>query len=318
MSDSWVPLAVVGGLGFLAIQAYRSSRTGPTGLSFGLPGLFWASEGIGVSDGGGGGGLFGEGAGVGTGGESDKQTGTQDTPGGDGGSGDEPTNGSTDGDAGTGTGGTGSTAGDGGATGGSGGAGGGAGGVGGGSGGGIGSGQGQGSGGDFGEGGNDGEDDGGGEGDGLYDPWEGLMIDQDLSPPDRSKSKINELEKTVEMLVQFAVLDTGTLPDLRAKLPPQLHTFNPELGGVLKYWADVAIHSVYSLPEGRLDPDVESHKAWIKLWIDILAHAAKFEAWTNKDSVELLAYSTSKRYRGMAPSEHFQLREMPILRIVGG
>lgn len=154
------------------------------------------------------------------------------------------------------------------------------GGFGGGTGGGIGSGKGQGTGGDFDEGGNEGDDNGGGdEGDGLYDPWEGQLIDQDLQPPDTSKKKLADLHATISDLVVYSVLDPGKF---HPGLPQPLHRFDPELGGLLKFWADVAIHLEYpQLPPGRLDPDVASHVPWINLWLDAYALTATIEAEIN-------------------------------------
>jgi len=147
-----------------------------------------------------------------------------------------------------------------------------------GSGGGIGSGDGQGTGGDFDEGGNDGVDGGGGDDEGLYDPWEGLLIVEDIPAPDLSDHKLSELHATISDLVVYSVLDPGTF---HPNLPGPLHAFDPELGGLLKFWADVAIHLTYDLPSGRLDPDVTSHVPWINLWLDTYAVAATIEAEIN-------------------------------------
>jgi len=159
--------------------------------------------------------------------------------------------------------------------GGSGGAGGG--GVGGGSGGGVGSGQGSGAANDEGKGGK-GDDNGGGASDGQYPGWGGQVVELDLDLPDTSEKRLAQVRQTVTDLVTGAVLDPGvSAPDL----PGPLHSFNPEHGGLLLFWADVALHYNYSLPPGRLDPDNASHVPWINLWLDILALVAMEETKLN-------------------------------------
>ena len=80
---------------------------------------------------------------------------------------------------------------------------------------------------------------------------------------------------TIEDLVTYAVLETD--------LPPPLHAFDPNLGGLLQFWADVTLHIHYELPPGRLDPDNASHVPYINLWIDILAKLAIEEQKINAD-----------------------------------
>lgn len=157
--------------------------------------------------------------------------------------------------------------------------GGGGGGVGGGSGGGVGSDHGSGTDGGVGEGGDKGEDDGGGEDEGAfeYDPFEGQHITIDLPPPDLSKTHLASVRGTVENLVTFSIEDPGADPDDAAKLPPALHVYNGDIGGILRFWADVALHYHYDLPWGLLDDQNPTHIPWIELWNDILALAAKLE-----------------------------------------
>ena len=151
------------------------------------------------------------------------------------------------------------------------------GGLGGGSGGGVGSGHGAGAANDEGKGGK-GEDDGGGASDGQYPGWGGQVVEADLDPPDLSEARLVQVRKTVKDLVTGAVLDPGvSAPDL----PGPLHSFNPEHGGLLLFWADVALHYNYSLPPGRLDPENTSHVPWINLWLDILALVAMEEEKLN-------------------------------------
>ncbi|MCA9695873.1 MAG: hypothetical protein KC636_40220 [Myxococcales bacterium] len=150
------------------------------------------------------------------------------------------------------------------------------GGLGGGEGGGVGQGEGEGdSDGQEGEGGDEGDDEGGGESDGKYDPWGGLLIQVDLPAPDMSDAKLTQIAATIEDLVTYAVLETD--------LPPPLHAFDPNLGGLLQFWADVTLHIHYELPPGRLDPDNASHVPYINLWIDILAKLAIEEQKINAD-----------------------------------
>ena len=53
-----------------------------------------------------------------------------------------------------------------------------------------------------------------------------------------------------------------------------LHHFDPGLGSVWKFWADVALHYNFpDLPWGRLDPENPTHVPWIDLWIDIYRYA---------------------------------------------
>jgi len=188
---------------------------------------------------------------------------------------------SSDGSAGGSGGGTGS----GGTTGGGGKGGGG---IGGGEGGGVGSGKGSGTSGneaDEDDGGVKGEEGGGGASDGPYDPWGGEVIGVDLPAPDLTPAKLSAVRETVEDLVLGAILDPGvSVPTL----PGPLHVFNPEHGGLLLFWADVALHHNYSLPHGRLDPDNATHVAWINLWLDILAYVGTVESKVNS-GVELLA-----------------------------
>ncbi len=148
------------------------------------------------------------------------------------------------------------------------------GGVGGGNGGGVGTGEGSGTSSDSGDGGSSGED-GGGEDQGSYDPWGGAVIAENLSPPDISDAKLEQVAATVRELVWSAALETS--------LPPPLHAFQPELGGLLLFWADVALHTEYSLPPGRLDPDNPTHVPWINLWLDILALVSLEEKKANAD-----------------------------------
>jgi len=191
---------------------------------------------------------------------------------------------SSDGSAG-GSGGAGGGTGSGGTTGGGGKGGGG---IGGGEGGGVGSGKGSGTSGneaDEDDGGVKGEEGGGGASDGPYDPWGGEVIGVDLPAPDLTPAKLSAVRETVEDLVLGAILDPGvSVPTL----PGPLHVFNPESGGLLLFWADVALHHNYSLPHGRLDPDNATHVAWINLWLDILAYVGTVESKVN-NGVELLA-----------------------------
>lgn len=137
-------------------------------------------------------------------------------------------------------------------------------GLGGGSGGGIGHGEGSGSSGGVDEVAGDGEvEEGGGDG-GEMDPlhgWGDVMIEVDLPKPDTSSKKLEAVANTIYALVEQAVFATN--------LPGPLAKFNPELGSVLHYWADVALHSNYKLPPGRLDPENKTHVPWINLWLDI-------------------------------------------------
>ena len=149
------------------------------------------------------------------------------------------------------------------------------GGVGGGSGGGVGSGDGSGTSSDSGDGGSSGDEDGGGEDQGSYDPWGGQLIAENLPPPDISDAKLEKVAATVRELVWSAALETS--------LPPPLHAFQPELGGLLLFWADVALHTEYALPPGRLDPDNPTHVPWINLWLDILALVSLEEKKANAD-----------------------------------
>ncbi len=287
MTDSWVPLAAIGGIVLVATRAYQNSKNG-TGIGLGGGGsgfginvwqfLFGADPGDEEGKEGGGG--------------AAKPSGPSDKPGGTGGSASEPGDG--DGKAGDGQdkpdGGKGgkdkpqggSSPGDNDGKGTSGGDGGG--GVGGGSGGGIGSGSSSGSGhGDLDQGGSQGVDDGGGENDGYYDydPFEGKIIDVDLPPPDLSEQMLDKVRETVRTLVNGSIIDPGASPDAAERLPPEIHFFDTEKGDLLRFWADVALHYNYDLPWGRLDDTRDSHKPWIELWVDTLAYTTMYEAEEN-------------------------------------
>ena len=208
----------------------------------------------------------------GTGGSADKPGDTNDAGGGtskpsaSGGGGSKPTDKSGTGSGGHASGGGSKPGGDG--HGGSGG------GLGGGSGGGVGIGEGEGTSGNEGDGGAQGEQDGGGESsEGPYDAWGGVLIAEDLAAPDLSEAKLAAVRETVLELVGSSVLETP--------LPPPLHAYDPNLGGVLLFWADVALHMNYKLPPGRLDPNKESHGPWLKLWRGILEYTAKAELEIN-------------------------------------
>ncbi len=167
------------------------------------------------------------------------------------------------------------------------------GGVGGGEGGGVGSGEGSGTSGDAAEGGDKGESDGGGENDGPYDPWGGEVIGIDLPAPDLAPKKLKSVRETIQDLVLGAILNPGlNVPTL----PGPLHVFNPEHGGVLLFWADVALHHNYSLPHGRLDPDNATHVAWINLWLEILAYVGRVESKMNS-GVEMIVSRSGTRGR---------------------
>ena len=154
------------------------------------------------------------------------------------------------------------------------------GGLGGGEGGGVGQGEGEGTSDGADEGGDVGEEEGGGENEGKYDPWGGQLIDVDLDPPDLSDAKLQALHATIYDLVEGAVLAPG---EVAPNLPPPLHAFDPNLGGLLMFWADVALHYHYKLPPGRLDPDNPTHVPWINLWLDILSVVTAAEQEVNKD-----------------------------------
>ena len=254
-------------------------------------GLYWLLSRVGADGGGKGFGLGGGGGDSllgtkppsgpseteGDGGESPEDRGSSNsTPGDDRGEGEnagsgqgskEPSAGSGEGSPDKGGSGGGGTSGGGGQ---------GGGGVGGGSGGGVGSDSGSGTAGGLDdEGGSTGDEGGGGEDEGPYDPWGGLLIEVDLPSPDLSAAKLAAVRMVVEDLVLGAVLDPGAnAPDL----PEPLHAFDPDYGGVLLFWADVALHYAYDLPHGRLDPDNPSHIPWINLWLDILAYVSEVEA----------------------------------------
>jgi len=211
----------------------------------------------------------------GDGGTASEPGGGQANPGGAGGQGGQGSASSGSGQGGKPSGGSGGTGGSGGD---SGGGGQGGGGVGGGSGGGVGQGSGSGTAGGEDEGGSTGDDNGGGADEGHYDPWGGALIDADLPPPDLSAGKLSAVRQTVEDLVLGAVLEPGAS---EPGLPAPLHSFNPDYGGLLLFWADVALHHTYDLPPGRLDPDIPSHIPWINLWLDILAYVSTVEAQVN-------------------------------------
>lgn len=278
MSDTWIPVIGVGAVFFVGYRAFsRSSRGMGIGLGAGggsfsvgvdvLEFLFGSSQA---------GDLDGQG-------NAAEESGPSDKPGGTGGSasesgdGDEGREGSegseeqgSSGAANDGKGTSGSSGDDNG--------------VGGGSGGGIGSGDDQGiDGGDLDEGGSKGEDEGGGEdeGDYEYDPYEGKRITVDLDPPDLSTAKLDAIRETVRTLVNGSILDPGRDEPEASKLPPELHVYDPEQGGLLRFWADVALHLHYDLPWGILDGDRPSHAPWIHLWNDILAYTAQYEWDTN-------------------------------------
>ncbi len=273
MTDSWVPLAAIGGIVLVATRAYQNAEKG-TGI-----GLGGGGTGFGVN-------LWqfffgadpGDDEGQKGGGGADQPQGPSKEPGGSGGTAAEPGDGKkpSNPNEGSGEGQPSSPSnGDGGdkPPSGSGGAGG----VGGGSGGGIGGGSGSDPGsGELEEGGSHGQDEGGGNDEGYYeyDPLEGIIIGVDLPPPDISQEISNQIRETVRTLINGWIVDPGASPDGAARLPPQLHEFTG--GDILRYWADVALHYHYDLPWGRLDDERDSHKPWIQLWIDILAYASVY------------------------------------------
>jgi len=159
----------------------------------------------------------------------------------------------------------------------------GSGGKGGGSGGGIGQGQGAGSGHDQGDTSGDGDTDEGGGAGQVFDPyagWGGAIIEGDLPAPDISEPKLEAIGNTVYQLVGNQTTST--------QLPPPLHQYNPNFGIDLTFWADVALHSHYSLPPGRLDPEIDSHRPWIELWIFILDLVIRAEAELNDDFDDII------------------------------
>ncbi|MGB1012756.1 MAG: hypothetical protein ACPG4T_01380 [Nannocystaceae bacterium] len=293
MTDSWVPLAALGGIFLIATGAFKkSSESSGMGLGIGGGGSgfgvsLWALF-FGATDGDGGG-------------DASTQKGPLNKPGGSGGTGtDKPDTAGEDGDGKGGNGGssgqgsdskggTGQDDGDGKGSGSSGSGGG----YGGGSGGGIGSGTDSNPGdGNLGEGGSKGDDNGGGDDDGIYeyDPYDGKIIDVDLPPPDISETMLNKVRETVRTLINGNILDPGISPDA-AHLPPELHTFNIEKGGLLRFWADVALHYNYKLPWGILDDERKSHIPWINLWLDILAYTSKYE-WETSGGIDDLPTTT--------------------------
>ena len=227
-----------------------------------------------------------------------------------GGGGTKPTNNPGSG----GDGGSGGSGKDGSGKGGSGGSGGG---IGGGSGGGIGSGEGEGSGGDFGDGGQ-GQDDGGGDDDDSKPSYEGLgtvLITADLPPPQLTKDKLDDLHDEIVDLVADNVWET--------ELAPPLDQFDPDLGSILKFWADVALHRHFDLPPGKLDPDNPTHKPWIELWVDLFLLAVVTEeelikSW-DKEPLESsvgghgdgTAYGKGARSRRFLDLETWAARRLP-------
>ncbi|MGB1013137.1 MAG: hypothetical protein ACPG4T_03300 [Nannocystaceae bacterium] len=167
---------------------------------------------------------------------------------------------------------------------------GGGGGVGGGSGGGVGSDHGQGTGGGTqNQGGDKGEDEGGGDDEGEYDydPFEGQYITEDLPPLNLNDTLLEDIRETVRLLVGGGIIDPGKDPEDAARLPPELHNFDVEAGGLLRFWADVAIHYHFDMPWGVLDKERPTHVPYIHLWNDILAFTAKYEWELNGDGSEL-------------------------------
>lgn len=155
------------------------------------------------------------------------------------------------------------------------------GGIGGGSGGGVGHGEGAGSSGGVDEVGGDGEtEEGGGDGQEMkpLNGW-GEMIEGDLPKPDISPAMLEKVGNTIYTLVGNSVLSTT--------LPGPLKEFNPEVGLDIEYWADVALHTNYALPQGRLDPENKTHIPWINLWIDILGLVVRAENELNGDGEEV-------------------------------
>lgn len=275
-TDNLVPLVAVGGILWLANRFYKSSKSG-FGIGIGAGGGFF---GVSAWDF-----LFGSNAEDDRKGDKEGETGYQES-GADEGKGplDEPegTVGGKDKEPGDGnsssSGGSGSKGSDkdGNQSGGQGSGGG----VGGGSGGGVGSDQGQSTdGGVEDQGGNIGDDNGGGEDDGIfdYDPYEGQYITVDLPPPDMSEAKLGDIRLTIENLVDHGITDPGKNPEDAAKLPPELHEFDIETGGLLRFWADVTLHYHYDLPWGLLDENNKTHLPYRKLWNEILAYTAKHE-----------------------------------------
>ncbi len=164
----------------------------------------------------------------------------------------------------------------------SGGGGGGGGGVGQGSGG-SGVGVGDGSFGDDNKGGSVGEDGGGGEDKGKYEGGEeGVMVEVDLPPPELSEQTLAKIRTDIEDLVLGAVLDPGVS---NPNLPPMLHHFDPGLGSVWKFWADVAFHHNFpEVPWGRLDDENPTHVPWIELWLDMYRYVLIVELGENPGS----------------------------------
>ena len=162
---------------------------------------------------------------------------------------------------------------------GAGGSGGGGGGVGQGSGG-SGVGVGEGSSGDDDKGGSVGEDEGGGEDKGRYEGGEeGIMVEVDLPPPNLTEEKLAKIRTDIEDLVLGAVLDPGVSDP---NLPPMLHNFDPGLGSVWKFWADVAFHHNFpEVPWGRLDDENPTHVPWIELWLDMYRYVLVVEIGEN-------------------------------------
>lgn len=322
-ANNAVPVAMVGGILWIAHRFYVNSRSGP---------------GIGI---GAGGGLFGvsimsflfgspgegddSGAGSRDSGATEQKGPLEEDEGGDGGTEQEPSKGGS-GENTNGSdsenendGGEGKNAGQGG------------GGVGGGSGGGVGSDHGQGTDGGVGdEGGDKGVDEGGGTDDGIYDydPYEGQYITEDLPPPDMSDAMLNAIQGTIENLVSFSVTDPGADPKVAERIPEELWTFDHEISGLLRYWADVTLHFHYDLPWGVLDKSNPTHIPYIQLWNDILSNLAKLEWSTNKNSTPITPVSSARskgvRRRGVGDSDPnftwFETREVflnPLLHMRG-
>lgn len=287
MTDSWVPLAAVGGIVLVATRAFQNAKEGDgIGLGGGSGGFgvnlwqfIFGAEGKGEEGGGD----------SGAGKDADGPGGTADKPGedgeegkdggtstGNGKDGQNDNNGDTS--AGNGKDGEGGAGGEGG-------------GVGGGSGGGIGSGSSSGPGeGQLDQGGSHGEDDGGGDDEGYYeyDPYQGVMIEVDLPLPDTSEQMLAAIRETARTLVNHAIYEPGASPEAAQKLPPELHSYDFEKGGdYLRFWADVTLHYHFDLPWGRLNDEQPSHFPWINLWIDILAYITVYESeetpWTFDD-----------------------------------